>query len=743
MNQGAYFEQMLMLPNVLGEFRTKQTGDRKGKRIIGLPEHITSDIGSVGDFAASAERAFGTILQRTYAVLGARMHYGHPDIMNKQFMMQQGGVSKATKTLNLSEDIFAGMDFTLRGEGRKIRHCEYFHLAKGRDLGFKSVLVFFSKISSGAGEQIVTRQMFRLGNVLPLPELLTFWYAHIGYYFNQYIISLSMPMLMYMWLLVIISDCEANLPSFCYDMMNPKMQRSAWVVGDLLAGWFSVVMLFFIAATILPLFAEIWYERSLKIAVTRIIKQLMTLSPLLFIFQSKLIGFYFMNELRYGGASYCATGRGLPTERIPFLGRCLPGTFEMDKKKIGGLYLDYAKLSYYDGTALLFSAIGILIVGGARDLGPNFQGSLVYMWISVCMTIVSWLFAPFIFNPYQFEAAEFAADVKAWMAFFFTERGQNWVIWWEKDQLKAGQTNRKFLNFLLDIGVLLSAFFLLAWYSAFESKFFSLKYIFHDNASVNFMKWCCFCPPVVLSVAFCVLAILADCLFARAATDDDSEDASDDAVESGSGASTNKGSGAQSCCTCPLPLIAISVASLGVFEAVMTLQPLWLIGWKTTFLAGFILKVSLREMVLLMGENFIRSSWFETVDGERRGSSLLGRIVVTWVRANRLFRDLFVSTLILVCLTPVVMLNALSQALCPGCNLHELLIFRDTGHRRRQEATLVNVARAPSQTSMTQSPSPQAGAQGQFSPQAGWQPARVAPAQPSSAARAPLLRVHG
>jgi hypothetical protein len=36
-------------------------------------------------------------------------------------MMQQGGVSKATKTLNLSEDIFAGMDFVLRGGGGFVR----------------------------------------------------------------------------------------------------------------------------------------------------------------------------------------------------------------------------------------------------------------------------------------------------------------------------------------------------------------------------------------------------------------------------------------------------------------------------------------------------------------------------------------------------------------------------------------------------------------------------------------------
>ena len=32
----------------------------------------------------------------------------------------------------------------------------------------------------GAGEQILTRQMFRLGELLTLPECLTFYYAHVG-----------------------------------------------------------------------------------------------------------------------------------------------------------------------------------------------------------------------------------------------------------------------------------------------------------------------------------------------------------------------------------------------------------------------------------------------------------------------------------------------------------------------------------------------------------------------------------
>merc|ERR1719330_1545728 len=209
-NQGCYFEQMLLLPCVLGEFRTRHRGDSQAKRINGLPEHMTSDFGSVGDFAAGSELAFGTVLQRSHAVLGARMHYGHPDIMNKQYMMQQGGVSKATKTLNLSEDIFAGMDFMLRGNGRKIRHCEYFYLAKGRDLGFNSVLGFFTKLAGGTGEQILTRQMFRLGQILHLPESLAFYYAHAGYYLTHAFISWSIPITVFTWLLVLSGGCEEH-----------------------------------------------------------------------------------------------------------------------------------------------------------------------------------------------------------------------------------------------------------------------------------------------------------------------------------------------------------------------------------------------------------------------------------------------------------------------------------------------------------------------------------------------------
>lgn len=37
-----------------------------------------------------------------------RFHYGHPDVFDRLFHITRGGISKASKTINLSEDVFAG-----------------------------------------------------------------------------------------------------------------------------------------------------------------------------------------------------------------------------------------------------------------------------------------------------------------------------------------------------------------------------------------------------------------------------------------------------------------------------------------------------------------------------------------------------------------------------------------------------------------------------------------------------------
>ena len=80
-----------------------------------------------------------------FVVGGCRYHYGHPDVWDKVFTMTNGGVSKATKGLHISEDVFGGYNVMLRG--RDIRYVDYIGVGKGRDMGFETINTFEAKVS--------------------------------------------------------------------------------------------------------------------------------------------------------------------------------------------------------------------------------------------------------------------------------------------------------------------------------------------------------------------------------------------------------------------------------------------------------------------------------------------------------------------------------------------------------------------------------------------------------------------
>jgi len=716
-NQGAYFEQMLLLPCAMGEFRSRKRGDGCSKRIIGFPEHITSDIGTIGDLAASAEIAFGTLLQRTYAVLGARMHYGHPDLMNKIYMIQQGGVSKATKTLNLSEDIFAGMDFTLRGDQRKIHHCEYFHLAKGRDLGFNAVLGFFSKLSSGAGEQILTRQMARLHTLLYLPECLTFYYAHVGYYLTQFFVSMSMPIVSIVWLLLLVIDCHSQFAAFesCDQRevgQNEDPSGAAFRMVGMLSVWFSTLIVFFIIMSMSPLFVEIWMQDRLITAIKRILKQVCTLSPLLFIFQSKLIGYYIINELRYGGATYVATGRGLPTERRPFVGKPVEGKCRLEK--CGGLYLDYAHMAYYDGAKLLLTLMLIFIKGGMYQTGIGAFWELKYLWLSLLLTVASWLYAPFIFNPYQFEWRAYAEDVRAWIAFFCEDGGRHWIDWYNKNHLKP---RKGFATSIIDIGFFISCFWLAVWFTVVNLKLHVADLVLnlegqHDNA-IGLRHWYALViVPPATSFLLCILWTPIESCFGcsrrywqrgkhwmRAHTkDSDSEDSEESSDEEKRGAHQhtkdedvkvlNGEKDGHGCCSyfsgsTPVAVLAIIVVLLDLIEIVLIMRPFAWVNWTSGWVAGVVLKITLLDTLLWVGEGILKSS--------RPIPHCCLQPVQHWVYAHRMARDLFVSAFIFGTLGFFVIGNHLNDVLLPGCSIHQLLIYRDPGHLQRTEGFVTDV----------------------------------------------------
>lgn len=398
-NQDNYLEECLKIRSVLAEFEEMKTDNvspyTPGVKsnaispvaILGAREYIFSEnIGILGDVAAGKEQTFGTLFARTLAQIGGKLHYGHPDFLNGIFMTTRGGVSKAQKGLHLNEDIYAGMNAILRG-GR-IKHCEYYQCGKGRDLGFGSILNFTTKIGTGMGEQMLSREYYYLGTQLPIDRFLSFYYAHPGFHLNNMFIIMSIEM--FMITLVNLGAlrhetiaCDYNREVPITDPLYPTGCQNTDALMDWV--WRSILSIFFVVfINFVPLIVQEVSERGVLRGATRFAKHFASFSPFFEVFVCQIYANSVSQDLSFGGARYIGTGRGFATARIPF----------------GVLYSRFAGPSIYFGARmmmmLLFATVTI------------WQAALVYFWVTLLALVVS----PYLYNPHQFSWNDFFIDYR-------------------------------------------------------------------------------------------------------------------------------------------------------------------------------------------------------------------------------------------------------------------------------------------------------------------------------------------
>ncbi|KAF2459576.1 1,3-beta-glucan synthase component-domain-containing protein [Lineolata rhizophorae] len=417
-NQDNYLEECLKIRSVLAEFEEMSTDNvspytpgmsapkTNPVAILGAREYIFSEnIGILGDVAAGKEQTFGTLFARTLAQIGGKLHYGHPDFLNGIFMTTRGGVSKAQKGLHLNEDIYAGMNALLRG-GR-IKHCEYYQCGKGRDLGFGSILNFTTKIGTGMGEQMLSREYYYLGTQLPLDRFLSFYYAHPGFHINNLFIILSVQLFMFVLINLgalrhetILCDYNKDVP--ITDPLLPTGCANLSPIFD----WVErcVVSIFIVLfISFVPLVVQELTERGFWRAATRLAKHISSLSPLFEVFVCQIYASSLHQDLSFGGARYIGTGRGFATARIPF----------------GILYSRFAGPSIYMGARLLMMLLfATMTVWGAV---------LIYFWVSLLALCIS----PFLFNPHQFAWNDFFIDYREFLRWLSRgntrSHGASWI----------------------------------------------------------------------------------------------------------------------------------------------------------------------------------------------------------------------------------------------------------------------------------------------------------------------------
>ena len=374
--------------------------------LIGFREWIfSSDSGALASFAAATEFTFGSMVQRIMTWPGAvRFHYGHPDLWNKLFVMTRGGVSKATRGFHISEDVFAGYNHTVRGG--KVKFKEYISCGKGRDMGFDSINSFESKVSGGNGEQVMSRDVYRLGTQFDFFRLLGFYHSGPGFFINSYLVLLSVYANMWMLtLLALTNNQELQDPNDPTQVISTLTgQPTSIAVQQLVQiGMFSIV----------TYAIELLLEYGLIHMLATLILQIIQGSIAFFVFRTRTTARFFLRDVQYGGAAYIATGRG----------------YQLHHNSFVHVYSQYSRSHLYYAAELLLLLILLPLLGWSQYAATTWS-----TWL-VC---VSLFWAPFWFNPSSFRLENTADDFEAWRLWMRdvvdVETKKTWAAW-NKDEL--------------------------------------------------------------------------------------------------------------------------------------------------------------------------------------------------------------------------------------------------------------------------------------------------------------------
>ncbi|KAG6607954.1 putative callose synthase 8, partial [Cucurbita argyrosperma subsp. sororia] len=408
MNQDNYLEEALKMRNLLQEFFNPKA--RKPPAILGLREHIfTGSVSSLAWFMSYQETSFVTIGQRILAnPLRVRFHYGHPDVFDRVFHITRGGISKASKTINLSEDVYAGFNSTLRRG--YITYHEYMQIGKGRDVGLNQISKFEAKIANGNSEQTLSRDIYRLGQRFDFFRMLSCYYTTIGYYFSSLISVLGIYVFLYGQLYLVLSGLEKSL------LLQARMQNVRSLETALASQSFIQLGLL----TGLPMVMEIGLERGFLTALKDFVLMQLQLAVVFFTFSLGTKTHYFGRTILHGGAKYRPTGRKVVVFSASFTEN----------------YRLYSRSHFVKGFELLL----LLVV---YDLfRRSYQSSMAYMLItySIWFMSITWLFAPFLFNPSGFSWAKIVDDWKEWNKWIKQQGGigvqqdKSWQSWWDDEQ---------------------------------------------------------------------------------------------------------------------------------------------------------------------------------------------------------------------------------------------------------------------------------------------------------------------
>ncbi|TYJ20746.1 hypothetical protein E1A91_A08G017600v1 [Gossypium mustelinum] len=406
MNQDNYFEEALKVRNLLEEF-DRDHGIRP-PTILGVREHVfTGSVSSLASFMSNQESSFVTLGQRVLATpLKVRMHYGHPDVFDRVFHITRGGISKASRIINISEDIYAGFNSTLR-QGN-ITHHEYIQVGKGRDVGLNQIALFEGKVAGGNGEQVLSRDVYRLGQLFDFFRMMSFYFTTVGFYFCTMLTVLTIYIFLYGRAYLALSGVGETMQERARIMDNAALEAALNTQFLFQIGIFSAV----------PMVLGFILEQGFLRAIVSFITMQLQLCTVFFTFSLGTRTHYFGRTILHGGARYQATGRGFVVRHIKFSEN----------------YRLYSRSHFVKGLEVVLLLV-VYLAYGYNDSALSY----ILLSISSWFMALSWLFAPYLFNPSGFEWQKIVEDFRDWTNWLFYRGGigvkgeESWEAWWDEE----------------------------------------------------------------------------------------------------------------------------------------------------------------------------------------------------------------------------------------------------------------------------------------------------------------------
>ncbi|XVF69743.1 hypothetical protein PTKIN_Ptkin11bG0106300 [Pterospermum kingtungense] len=425
MNQDNYFEEALKVRNLLEEFHHDH-GIRP-PTILGVREHVfTGSVSSLASFMSNQESSFVTLGQRVLSnPLKVRMHYGHPDVFDRVFHITRGGISKASRIINISEDIYAGFNSTLR-QGN-ITHHEYIQVGKGRDVGLNQIALFEGKVAGGNGEQVLSRDVYRLGQLFDFFRMMSFYFTTVGYYFCTMLTVLTIYIFLYGRAYLALSGVGETMQVRAKIMDNTALEAALNTQFLFQIGIFTAV----------PMILGFILEQGFLRAVVSFITMQLQLCTVFFTFSLGTKTHYFGRTILHGGAGYQATGRGFVVRHIKFSEN----------------YRLYSRSHFVKGLEVVLLLVVYLAYG------YNDGGALSYILLTVSswFMALSWLFAPYLFNPSGFEWQKIVEDFRDWTNWLLYRGGigvkgeESWEAWWDEELAHIRTMRGRILETILSL----------------------------------------------------------------------------------------------------------------------------------------------------------------------------------------------------------------------------------------------------------------------------------------------------